>query len=65
MTLSTYIVTIKPKHDLHAGGWSAGAYTVEVVAKDRATAIKRARAQYEDGAVNPATFTARKKAVSP
>lgn len=61
MQIKTYVVTVKPKHAAHAGGWSAGEYTVEVDAKDRAAAIKRARADYEDAKVNPATFNARLK----
>lgn len=64
VTINTYIVTVKPKSRLHSGGWSSGEYTVEIVAKDRATAIKRARAGYEDAKVNPATFTARLKPAS-
>jgi hypothetical protein len=59
--MGTYEVTITPKFSAHAGSWSAGKYTVEVYAKDRATAIKRARSGYEDAKVNPATFTAKLK----
>lgn len=59
--MNTYTVTVRPKFAAHSGGWSAGEYTVEVCAKDRATAIKRARRGYEDAKVNPATFTAKLK----
>lgn len=59
LNAQTYIVTIRPRYAAHAGSWSAGEYTVEVFAKDRAEAIRRARADYEDARQNPATFTAR------
>lgn len=59
--MKTYVVTIRPKYAAHAGSWSAGEYTVEVYAKDRPAAIKRARAGYEDSRINPATFTAKVK----
>jgi len=58
MTARTYIVTITPRYSMHSGSWASGAYTTEVIAKDRAHAIKIARRDYEDGAVNPAKFTA-------
>ena len=59
--MNTYIVTVTPKFNAYAGSWSAGSYEVEIVAKDRATAIKRARAGYEDAKANPAKFTAKLK----
>jgi len=59
--MKVYEVTITPRYAAYAGAWQAGAYTVEVYAKDRAAAIKRARAGYEDARVNPARFTAKLK----
>ena len=61
MNLRTYVVTVTPKHKAYAGSWQSGSYEVEVVARDRSDAIKSARRDYEDGAVNPAKFTAKLK----
>lgn len=63
--MKTYIVTVTPKHRAYAGSWSAGAYEVEIFAKDRNDAIRQARAGYEDSRVNPATFTAKVKKAEP
>lgn len=58
--MNLYCVTVKPRHKLYAGSWASGEYTVEVFAATRAEAIRKARRDYEDSKVNPATFTARK-----
>lgn len=63
--MKRYEVTIKPKFAAYSGSWSAGEYTITVVAKDRAEAIKRARRGYEDSKVNPATFTAKEVKTQP
>lgn len=57
----TYTVTVTPKHKLHAGSWASGSYEVEVTALTRSQAIRSARRDYEDGAINPAKFTAKLK----
>lgn len=56
----TYVVTITPKHQTYAGAWASGEYTVEVFARDRAEAIRKARSDYsaENGGMNPASFRA-------
>lgn len=59
--IRTYNVTVTPRHKLYAGSWSSGEYTVEVDARTRNEAIRRARASYEDSRTNPATFKARLK----
>lgn len=61
MNYRAYVVTVTPKHQLHAGSWSSGAYEVEVTASSRGDAIKSARRDYEDSKINPATFTAKLK----
>jgi hypothetical protein len=62
MTTKAYEVTITPKFVTYAGSWAGGEYTVTVFAKDKAQAIKRARADRADNegpAATPAKFTAR------
>lgn len=56
----TFVVTITPKHQSYAGSWASGEYTVEVFARDRPEALRRARADYsaENGRMNPASFRA-------
>lgn len=57
--MKTYVVTVTPSLTLYAGAWQSSPYTFNVYAKDRAHALKQARAGYEDRKQNPARFTAR------
>ena len=59
--MPTFIVTVTPKHKLHAGSWSSEPYETEVYAKTKAQATKRVRDQYEDRKVNPISVRARLK----
>lgn len=43
--MKTYDVTVTPRKASFAGSWSDRAYTVQVIANDRAEAIKKARQQ--------------------
>lgn len=54
-----YVVTVRPRYKLHAGGWASEPYTVTVNATNRDEAIQQVRRQYEDSRINPATFRAR------
>ena len=60
MSYSTYTVTVTPKLET----WNNKAYTVEIYAKDRASAIKQVREQYkanaQDFGQTAAIYTAKK-----
>jgi len=58
--LRRYTVTVTPKYAAYSGSWSAGEYKSEVVAYDRAEAIKQARQEFnENNFSNAATYRAR------
>jgi len=60
--MTNYEVTITPKLTVYAGAWKSGEYTIEVTAKDRASAIKRARQhRIDEGDDVPATYRAKVK----
>jgi hypothetical protein len=60
--LRLYVVTIEPTMKVYAGAWSSGPYTVEITARDRSEAIRKARRQrrHDEGALAvPVTYRAR------
>lgn len=57
-----YLVTVTPRYTLYAGSWASHPYTVEVIADNGRTAIRREREAYNlENMGNPATFRARLK----